>query len=70
MGRTVGVSPVASVTGYQFASAGTRPAGDVIFVDDVTVADGSGTAPKPPQPLIKVGRPMIIDETGGSTQGG
>lgn len=60
----VGVSPVASVTGYQFASAGTGPAGDVIFVDDVTVADGAGTAPKPPQPLIKVGRPMIIDETG------
>lgn len=59
----VGASPVASVTGYQFASAGTQPAGDVIFVDDVAAADGTGTAPAPADPMIKVGRPMIIDQT-------
>lgn len=47
----VGVSPVASVTGLQIASAGTASVGDTVYLDDVSVANGS-KAPKPPRDRV------------------
>ena len=59
----VGVSPVASVTGYQFTTGGSGPAADVILVDDVSVDNGSSGLRPPHHPAFSLGRSTMIEQT-------
>ncbi|SDT22228.1 sialidase family protein [Microlunatus soli] len=59
----VGISPVATISGFQIGTGQTVTGVDRVQIDDVHVGTGSGLTPPAPDPTFVIGQRTVIDAT-------